>query len=70
MIDLRGLSVEQATLRLEEFRDVVAQPITWTFNDIIVSNPASIGTVISTTPGRGSPVGPNESIIVRIGVAP
>ena len=70
MIDLRGLSQAEATVRLESFQAFIGQPITWSFSEVAVSNPSAIGTVISTSPEHGVPIGPNQSIVVRIGVAP
>ncbi len=70
MIDLRGLARAQASQRLREFGDAVGLQITWSFTEVTVSNPASYGTVVSTNPQRGAPVGPSEAIEVRLGKAP
>ncbi|GMR03017.1 MAG: hypothetical protein BMS9Abin20_1376 [Acidimicrobiia bacterium] len=70
MIDLRGLSRAQAADRLRAFQDSVGFQFTWSFVEVTVSNPASYGTVVATTPKSGDPVGPTQSINLRIGKAP
>ncbi|VAW01309.1 Multimodular transpeptidase-transglycosylase, partial [hydrothermal vent metagenome] len=70
MVDLRGLTRGEASESLRNFRDLVGFEITWSFVDIIVSNPASYDLVVSTSPLPGAPVGPSDTIEIRIGKAP
>lgn len=70
MIDLRGFTRTEATQRLTEFRDETGIAISWSFTDVTATNPAQNGVVVATTPAPGTPIGPNDAIIVRVGAAP
>lgn len=69
MIDLRGLTPALVNERLAEFSDEQALAITWSFIDIVTTNPAQHGRVVTSTPAPGSPIGQNQAIEVRIGRA-
>ncbi len=70
MVDLRGLTRGEASESLRNFRELVGFDITWSFVDLTVSNPASYDLVVSTNPLPGAPVGPSDTIEIRIGRAP
>lgn len=70
MIDLRGLAPALVNERLAEFSDEQDLAITWTFTDIVTTNPAQHGRVVTSTPGPGAPIGQNQAIEVRVGRAP
>jgi membrane peptidoglycan carboxypeptidase len=70
MIDLRGYTPTQVTQRLTELRDEAGISISWSFDEVITTNPAQNGVVVSTSPPPGSPIGPNQAIVVRFGSAP
>lgn len=70
MIDLRGLTAVQVNQRLLEFSEETGLGISWSFVDVIATNPAQHGRVVGTMPPPLTPISPNETIVVRIGVAP
>ena len=70
MIDLRGLTATQASQRLSDFSEEFEIALSWSFDVVVTTNPAQNGVVVSTTPGPGTPVGQNDSIVVRLGTAP
>lgn len=70
MIDLRGLTATEVNTRLADFSDQAGIAISWTFTEIVTSNPAQHGVVVSTTPAPGTPVGQNQTIEVKFGRAP
>ena len=70
MIDLRGLTPAQVTVRLSEFSQETGVPLSWSFTEIVTSNPAQHGVVVATNPSPGQPVGQNQSIEVQFGRAP
>lgn len=70
MIDLRGYTRTQATQRLTDFRDETGIAISWSFSDVTATNPAQNGVVVATTPAPGTPIGPNDAIVVKVGAAP
>ncbi|HSJ71699.1 MAG TPA: hypothetical protein VLA29_08660, partial [Acidimicrobiia bacterium] len=70
MIDLRGLTPALVNERLAEFSDEQGLTVTWSFTDIVTTNPAQHGRVVTSTPAPGAPIGQNQAIEVRIGRAP
>ena len=70
MIDLRGLTAQQVSQRLAEFSEETGLSISWSFAEIVTTNPAQHGLVVTTNPLPGSPIGDNQSIVVTFGVAP
>ena len=70
MIDLRGLTPTEVDARLTQFSDDAGIAISWSFSQIVTSNPAQHGVVVATTPSPGTPVGQNQAIEVEIGRAP
>jgi len=70
MIDLRGYTPTQVNQRLGQLMEESGISISWSFAQVVTTNPAQNGVVVSTTPPPGAPIGPNESIVVRFGSAP
>jgi hypothetical protein len=70
MIDLRGLTPALVNERLAEFSDEQGLAVTWSFVDIVTTNPAQHGRVVTSMPAPGAPIGQNQAIEVRIGRAP
>lgn len=70
MLDLRGLTATEVVARLNSYMDVTGIEITWTFAEIVTTNPAQHGVVVSTSPGPGTPIGTGQEVIVRFGTAP
>ena len=70
MIDLRGLDPNQVNARLSEFSTDTGVGISWSFSEIVTSNPSQHGVVVATNPAPGQPIGQNQSIEVKFGRAP
>ena len=70
MIDLRGLTPEEASGALRDYRDTVGFDFTWNMVEVTIADPAFFGLVVTTTPPPGARIGPGASIDVLIGKAP
>ncbi|MGI9665488.1 MAG: transglycosylase domain-containing protein [Acidimicrobiia bacterium] len=70
MPDLRGFTASEAVQRLNSYMIATGIEVTWTFDEIITTNPAQHGVVVSTAPGAGTPIGTGQEILIRFGTAP
>jgi penicillin-binding protein 1A len=70
MIDLRGLTPAQVSLRMAEFNHESNLDVSWSFAEIATTNPAQHGTVVGSNPPAGTPIGKSQAITVQIGKAP
>lgn len=70
MVDVRGMTATGVVQRLTEFSELSGIPISWTFDEVVTTNPAQHGVVVSTTPAAGTPVSDGQVIVVRFGRAP
>ena len=70
MIDLRGLPRNQVGDRIAQFAVDNSITLTWSFTDVVTSNPTLNGLVVTTTPPPGDPVSGGQNIVVRIGKSP
>lgn len=70
LVDLRGLTQGEISGKLSEFAADTGISLAWGLVEVVTSNPALHGIVITTNPGAGSPVSDGETIEVHIGRAP
>lgn len=70
MIDLRGLPETLVSDRLRQFALENGITITWSFVEVITSNPTQHGVVVATTPIPGGPVTGGQNIVAKIGKSP
>lgn len=70
MIDLRGLPRNQVGDRIAQFAVDNSITLTWSFTDVVTSNPTLNGLVVTTTPLPGNSVSGGQNIVVRIGKSP
>jgi penicillin-binding protein 1A len=70
LIDLRGLSQDEVSDALAQFSIDTGISVGWGLVEVVTSNPALHGIVVSTNPAPGSPVDDGDIIEVRIGKAP
>jgi len=68
--DLRGLTQAEVSAALSDFSAQTGISIGWGVIEVVTSNPALHGIVVSTNPAPGSPVNDGDVIEVRIGRAP
>jgi penicillin-binding protein 1A len=70
MIDLRGLPKNEVSNRISQFAIENGISVTWSFTDVVTSNPTLNGVVVTTTPLPGEPLVGGQNIIVKIGKSP
>ncbi len=70
MIDLRGRTSDHASESIRQFALENGISLTWSFTEVVTSNPTRHGVVVATTPRPGEPVSAGQEIIVRIGKIP
>ena len=70
LIDLRGLDQSEVSQALSDFSTLHGISVGWGLVEVVTSNPALHGIVVSTNPAPGSPVNDGDIIEVRIGRAP
>jgi len=70
LVDLRGLTQGEVSARLSEFGAETAIFLGWRLVEVVTSNPALHGIVVSTNPGPGAVVSNGDIIEVHIGRAP
>jgi beta-lactam-binding protein with PASTA domain len=70
LIDLRGLKQSEVSGALNFFSAQHGISVGWGLVEVVTSNPALHGIVVSTNPAPGSPVNDGDVIEVRIGRAP
>jgi membrane peptidoglycan carboxypeptidase len=70
LIDLRGLKQSEVSGALNVFSAQHGISVGWGLVEVVTSNPALHGIVVSTNPAPGSPVNDGDVIEVRIGRAP
>lgn len=70
MIDLRGLTPQQASDRLREYREEIGFDLTWNIVEVTIADPTQFGVVVTTSPPPGATIKPGASIDILIGSAP
>jgi len=70
LIDLRGLTQAEVSGVLNAFAAEYGISLQWSQVEVVTSNPALHGIVVSTNPAPGSPVNDGDIIEVRLGRAP
>ncbi len=69
MIDLRGMTPDDASAALRAFRDSAGFDFSWNMVDVGIADPTLYGLVVTTTPPPGAKIGPGATIDVLIGRA-
>jgi penicillin-binding protein 1A len=70
MVDLRGAPKTTVSSRISDFAVENGISLTWSLTDVLISDPALQGLVVTTTPAHGVPVVDGQNIVVRIGKNP
>jgi penicillin-binding protein 1A len=70
LIDLSGLTLQEATSALTEFSEEFEMPLAWERADLPTANPLLLDRVVATAPAAGDVVTAGDTITLFIGVPP